>query len=198
MERDVLRWSGAVAAVVTLGGILLATVASPAFVWRSNALSDLGVTTTAAGTTTTVLLFNGSLVLGSVLGLAFAAYLFRVTGGRERVVAVSLGATLGLMGLVGVFPHGTSLHLPVALGFYLLLSVTVWIAGVLAATRGDWRWATVSVLVGLVNILGWAAWAATGDGLQSGIAVPEYVGALALGAWVLARTDRLVRGHSPT
>lgn len=193
--EEAVAYSGVVAVVVTLGGMLLATALSPAFTWRGNALSDLGVTTTAAGTTVTGALFNGGLILGGLLGLVFATAFWRATEGlSDRLVVVLLALTLTLMGLVGVFPAGTTLHVPVALGFYLLATVTLWADAGVALGHGDVRWAALSGVAGTVNALAWVAWGATGAVLRDGLAIPEFVGAVALGTWVILRSHTLAGG----
>ena len=108
MDREsALRGSGAAAVIVTMTAILLATLVSPAFAWTDNALSDLGVTGTDAGTGTTVLLFNGGLIVGGVLGVGFAVALARLRPTWPgRIVAGLFALTMVLMGLVGVFPSG--------------------------------------------------------------------------------------------
>lgn len=192
---DAAPLSGAGAVVVAIGGILLATAVSPAFAWRANALSDLGVTASAAGTTATVAIFNGGLILGGLLGIHFAAVCYRTAeDGWGRSVAGLLGLTLALLSLVGVFPMGTRPHLPVAAGFYLLLSFTLWADAVVTARRGESRWLLVSGSAGTVNALGWVVWGTTAEPFYEGLAVPEFVGALALGAWVCARSLALARG----
>lgn len=192
--EEIVEWSGVAAVVVTIGSILVATGISPAFAWQANALSDLGVTTTEAGTVATATVFNGGLILGGLLGLLFAGVLYRQ--GRhlwDQAVAGLFGLALALLALVGLFPMGTRLHLPVAGGFYLLLSLTLWADAVVAARTRNRRWATISGVAGTVNALGWVVWSVTARVFQEGLALPEFVGALALGAWVCARSLALAR-----
>lgn len=197
MDSDTaFRGSGAAAVLVTMAAILLATLVSPAFAWTGNALSDLGVTGTAAGTGTTVLLFNGGLIAGGVLGLVFAVALARTRPTLAGSVVGGLFAlTMALMGLVGVFPEDTDLHFPVAVGFYLLLSLSLWVDGALSFREG-WRSRAVAGLgLGAVNLLGWLVWGVTGSVRRPGLAVPEIVGALALSAWAVWLSAGLVRGR---
>lgn len=188
--RGLRPWSGAVAVCTTIGSILLATLLSPSFSWRANALSNLGVTSTAAGTATTALLFNGGLIAGGAVGLVFCAVVYGNTASRgQRAVAVLLSLTLVLMALVGVFPQGTAAHFPVAAGFYLMISVTLWVdAGVRFAGRQRRR-ALFSGGAGTANLLTWLAWGAAGA--PWGLAVPEIIGAFVFGGWVLARSREL-------
>jgi hypothetical membrane protein len=197
MDRATLaRGSGGIAVGVTMVAILLATLLSPAFAWSGNALSNLGVAGTEAGTPLTVALFNGGLILGGLVGLVFAAVLARSTptlGGR--VVGLLFGAAMMLMGAVGVFPQDQPLHFPVAVGFYLFLSLSLWADG-LVSLRRCWRERAVAGLaLGTVNIAGWLAWGLTGDVTRPGLAIPEIVGALALSAWAVWVSRGLLAGR---
>lgn len=197
MNRHVaLRLSGAAAVFVTMATMLLSTALSPAFAWTGNALSNLGVTETAAGTPSTVVLFNGGLVVGGVLGVAFAVVLARSTtalGGYA--VGVLFGAAMALMAAVGVFPQDRALHFPVAVGFYLALSLALWADGLLSLRRGWRQRAAAGLALGSVNILGWVAWGLTGSVRRPGLAIPEIVGAMALSAWALWVSVGLARGR---
>ena len=182
----VLAACGAVAVVVTMLAILVATAVSPAFAWTGNALSNLGVTETAAGTTTTVALFNGGLILGGLVGLAFAVALWRASSSLAgRAVGVSFGLAVFFMGLVGVFPQDTAPHFAVAITFYLLVSVTLWLDG-LAAFRQHWRRrAVVAATLGTANLAGWLVWGLTGPPTRDGLAIPELWGALLFSVWTV-------------
>ncbi len=168
--------SGASAAVLVPGLILAATVVAPWFDWRTNALSDLGVT---AGT---ALLFNGALVGGSVLSLPYAWALWSAANTRTReAVAVVFGAAIGCLGLVGVFVAGHPLHLPAALGFYLLATIAL---GLDATGRRDTRSGVITAGLAGTHLLSWIAW---GAGLfpAPGLALPEFIGAVIVSTWVL-------------
>ncbi|MFC7134480.1 MULTISPECIES: DUF998 domain-containing protein [Salinibaculum] len=197
MDRDtVVRSSGGVAVGVTMAAILLATLLSPAFRWTGNALSNLGVTQSAAGTSLTVLLFNGGLVLGGAVGLVFSVVLARslpTFGGRA--VGVLFGLAMLAMAAIGVFPQDRPLHFPVAVGFYLLLSLALWADGVVSLRRGWRRRAVAGLALGTVNVFGWVAWGLTGSLRRPGLALPEIVGALALSVWAVWVSAGLVRGR---
>lgn len=188
MRSDSLQpLTGALAAVVTIGCTLVATLLSPSFAWRENALSNLGVTATDAGTTVTVLLFNGGLILGGLLGLVFTGLLYRTATGRvHRIVAVLLSLTLVLMALVGVFPQDTAPHFPVASGFYLMITISLWVDALAWRAAGNEEWAVRSALAGSTNILVWIVW--VGAGTPWGLAVPEIIGAVIFGSWVTLRS----------
>ncbi|WP_340099820.1 DUF998 domain-containing protein [Salinibaculum salinum] len=186
MDRGdrVLRGSGVAAVVLTMVAILVATVLSPAFSWTGNALSNLGVTETAAGTGLTVVLFNGGLILGGLLGLGFAVALARAAVSLAgRATALSFGLAVVFMALVGVFPQNTTPHFPVALGFYLLVSVTLWLDGLTALGQGWRQRGLVAVTFGTANLAGWLVWGLTGPPTRAGLAIPELWGALLFSVW---------------
>jgi len=179
--------TGVLAPLVALGAIFLATVLSPSFTWTGEPLSFLG----SAGQPTRPL-FNYGLVVGGLLSLPFAGRL--VATGRNRLERLG-GGTFALtgtaMGLVGVFPMGTTWHFPAAVSFYLLLSVSTWLYGAGNVLAGDrWRGA-LTVGLGVLNLLTWAVYAAVFAPTGLSLALPELVGALALGAWTAATAVRL-------
>lgn len=188
------RRAGVASVVVSLGGVLLATAVSPAFSWTDDALSELGVATTAAGTATTVPLFNGGLIVGALLALAFAQYLWGTAASTlARTGAGSFAATSVLMGGVGVFPAGTVPHAPAALGFFLFVSVTLAIAGVAALRAGAGRYAGASLVLAGANVAVWVAWLAAGGPDRLGVALPEIGGAVILASWVLGTVRHWTR-----
>jgi hypothetical membrane protein len=170
VDRIVLaRAAGVAAPAVTLGGIALAVARSPTFAWGRSALSDLG----RAGAPTAPL-FAAALVCGGALGVVFAAGLR-----PRRVAAGYAAASLSLAG-VGLFPAGTPLHVPCAVGFFAAATATL----ALAAADADGRRAAATGLAALAVPGAWVAWAVLGRG---GVAVPETVGAVVVGAWTAAR-----------
>lgn len=188
--REVARYAGVASVVVALGSTLLATAVSPDFSWSRDALSELGVTD-GVGTGTTVLLFNGGLVLGALLGLAFARYLIDAAATRlERAAGASFALTTASMGGVGLFPAGTALHGPAAVAFFLLITVTLVVAGVAALRAGRRGYGAVSLGLGVLNLAIWVVWVAAGGPDVVGVAVPEIGGAVVLSSWVLLTVRR--------
>lgn len=191
--RRLATGCGLAAPTVALGAIVLATLlASPeTFTWRDRALSDMG-----RYGTRTVLLFNGGLILGGVLGIPFGWRLWVASRtGLERLGVVLLwGATLGLVG-VGVFflDHtefylATSLHGPAALLFFGLAPVAQWVYGTGLVLAERPRLGLASIWLGLVHPLGWLGWLLSRTGSNDPMAwfaVPEFVAAVAFGSWVL-------------
>lgn len=169
------RVAGSLAPVITLGGILLATMLDPTFSWLHHALSDLGVRDESA------LVFNGSLVLGGLLG---GIYGIGVTSDSTSSTSRSVGiiftvASIGLVG-VGVFVIGHPLHGPAAVGFYFLVTLAFLIDGVRRRTERTGQWALVLVAI---HVIIWASWWA-GLWPGTGLALPEFAGALLLPMWM--------------
>lgn len=175
------RACGILAPTAGLAGIALDVAFTPSFSSTSSALSDLG----RAGTPVPWL-FNGGLILGGTLALPFAWWRWkRAANPVERLAAVGLAGTgLALAG-IGLFPAGTALHLPLAAGFYLLLTYTLFLDGSGLALAGTVPRGLLWIWVGVVHLTGWLLWALTGIG---GLAIPETFGALLLTAWLLAST----------
>jgi hypothetical membrane protein len=167
------------APAASLVGIGLAIALTPSFSWASSALSDLG----RAGAPVPWL-FNGGLILGGLLALPFAWWRWRrASNPLARLAAIGLAGTgLALAG-VGRFPTGTALHLPLAAGFYLLLTYTLFLDGSGRVLAGSVARGLAWIWVGVVHFSGWLLWAFSGIG---GLAVPEAFGALLLTAWLLA------------
>lgn len=183
-----MTWSGIASSLVGFASTLLATVLSPTFSWTGSALSDLGAADAA-----TPWLFNGGLVVAGVVALPFAWVLFATARHvLERVGAVGFAGSVVGLALVGLFPIGTALHTPVAVAYFLLFTVAMWLHGSGAALAGDVRRGLVSIWLGIGHLLAWLGWAASGI---EGIAIPEIVGSAILLAWIV-QTTRWARRSS--
>lgn len=195
--RDAGRAAGVVSVVVSLSGTFLATVASPSFSWRTDALSELGATGTAAGTTLTVALFNGGLVLGALVGLGFAWYLVSTAeSSLGRATGVIFGLATASMGGVGLFPIGNRLHAPVALAYFLLVTVTLAVAGATGLRRSSSpgeatgagmarQYVVWSIGLAATNVVVWVGWIAVGATDAVGLAIPEIASSVVFVAWIV-------------
>ncbi|WP_229111919.1 DUF998 domain-containing protein [Halapricum desulfuricans] len=74
------RVAGTASVAVAFVGIATAIALSPSFAFGANALSDLGNPGHPAGTPATALAFNGGLIVGGVLGTAFALAIPEIAG----------------------------------------------------------------------------------------------------------------------
>jgi len=185
-DERAAAWAGVGVPIWTLGTIVLATLLSPSFSWTGNALSNLGAQTDVA-TPVTILVFNGGLVTGGIVGVAFALALY--WGSRhvlERVGAVVYAISVLAMAGVGVFPQDQPLHFPMAAGFYLLFTLAFWCYGVGNVRAGQRTRGAVTILLGVVHLLVWVGWVQFVGLLGSGLAIPEIIGALIFGGWTVA------------
>lgn len=188
--------TGLVAPPVALGGILLATLVDPSFSWIDSALSHTGELPPGRSISLDLfldrpsfLLFNGSLLVTGLLGLPFAWLLYvDADHPLKRSGAVTLAVALLSLAGVGVFhlPHGW--HAPSAIVHFIATMGFLWLYGLGMAQSGERRRGTVTVALGFLVLGAWLLWTfAMGD---AGIAIPEYVGALALSGWVMAEAFR--------
>ena len=172
-DSPAARLAGPAGAVFTSSTILAATFLSPTFSWTESALSDLGV----AADPLVALLFNGGLVGGAAVGLAYALAL------RPHSSPLGVGYALSLlaMALVGVFPAGTEPHFPAAIAFFLLAPATVTFDGWRRRASPTGR---VSLLLAAGHVAGWILWS-YGIRPGDGFALPELGGVVMFGAWLL-------------
>jgi len=176
----VVPWTGPVAILVAAIGILAASVLAPWFSWTGNALSDLGARGVA-----TAPLFNGTLIIAGFLGIPFAGWLVRVQRDRiRRAAAVVFGLSMPTLALIGVFALPSPLHGPVALAYFLLFTLAILVDGLGALRTGEARDGWLSIGLGTAHVAGWIVWGVSG---HEGIALPEAVGTVAVGIWVLRR-----------
>ena len=168
------RLAGIAGPSIALGGILLATVLDPGFSWTMDALSDLGIRSESR------LVFNGGLILGGLVSVGYGFGLVRLAADTIRLIgAIFIAASLALAG-VGAFVIGHPLHLPAAVAFYVLVTVAMAIDAV--DRRSTITGQLTAAFVGL-HVLVWISWG-LGFWPGSGLALPEFAGALLATLWV--------------
>jgi len=183
---------GVAAIVATFLGIFGAVALSPSFAWSENALSNLGVASHAAGTGTTVLLFNGGLILGGLLGIGFAvALVLEGSHSLRRLGATVFGVSMASMAGVGVFPQDQPFHFEVASGLYLLFSIAAIVYAVGLLLDDQRRAAAISGGLGVMNLGVWIGWVGTAGIEAPGLATPEIIGAACIGVWAVWQANRL-------
>ncbi len=167
----------AVSAVGIFGSVLLASyVTGSWFTWTGNALSHLGDPARA-----TAPLFNGSLVVSGLVGVAFAARVgLAARNNWHRAGALLVGLGLGSSALVGVFDVTSPLHGLFALGFFVPFTLGLFAHGSGDALAGAARRGVLSVWLGVAHVAGWVL---LGFVPFSGIALPEMVGVVGLWVW---------------
>lgn len=174
-RRRFARLSGPAAVTIALTGIVAATAISQTFAWQESALSDLGVAPETAW------LFNGSLVVAGLVGAPYAWALWSAAADRlSHLRAAAYLLALVSMAGVGLAPAGRPLHVPFALAFFSLAALTAVVDGV---ARFRLRSGKLSLLSGALAPVAWPVWLGW---LGEGIAVPEFVGAVLFGVWVVA------------
>lgn len=85
----------------------------------------------------------------------------------------------------GVFPTGTQLHVPAALGFSVTVPAALWTHAAGAYRAGRPRDAGVGLVCGALDPAAWVVWALVGREVAPGLALPGIVGVLGLHAWAL-------------
>lgn len=206
--RRLLTRFGYVAPVVSVGFVLLSTIVDPKFSWESRSLSSIGE---ATGTSLLALgsldqlawtLFNSGLFLAGFLGVPFLAVLWLEAQGRiERIGVVTMALTLiGSMGVGVSYLDGpyAFIHFPMAALFFFGLTFTIWIYNTGLVQRTGANTGLGGIWLANAHVFGWIVWMIleamvfTGDGdVWTWFAVPEFVGAVVFGSWVVLQARRL-------
>ena len=183
---------GVLTPVVAFVCIFLAIGSAPGFIWTENALSDLGV---VPGVTS--VLFNYGLIASGILGFVFATSLFGVMRFFEvfsadskphipvfRGLGGALFFSLACLTLIaiGVFPESVgSLHTLASVAFFVALIISLGCLGIEFWQVRQKPWAAFTLLLGIVATVPWLLLFFVRYVL--GLAVPEFVSAVAGGAW---------------
>ncbi len=168
---------GVLTPIVMLTLIFVSVAMSPWFDWHDDALSDIGVSRTPQ-------LFNATLLIGGLMYLAFAIGFLRWHGVKS-VLAKSaaffmLVGGIGLI-LIGIFTEETGrLHYAVAATYFLATPVAYLLLGSDLQRRGR-------KLPGFLTLTaGTAAFLMIALVPRQGLAVPEILASVVLGAWTLS------------
>jgi hypothetical membrane protein len=183
---------GCLTPIVAFTCISLSIASAPEFSWVGNALSDLGV---MPGFTAAV--FNYGLIVSGILGSIFATNLVRLLRfdvfshdarllyPDNRGLGGALIFSLACLALVaiGVFPENVRyLHFFASVAFFVLL-----LAALLRIGIGFWQvkqksLALLTLLLGVVGAVPWLLLFVVR--YVSGVAIPEFISAVAGGLWV--------------
>ncbi len=163
--------------LVTLTLIFVAVAASPWFNWHTNALSDIGVSPSPH-------LFNAALLSGGLIYLVFVIGFLRWQGAKSLLAkGAAFFMLLGGIGLIliGLFTEETGrLHYVVAATYFLATPVAYLLLGVDLQRCGK-------KLLGLLTLTaGIAAFLLIALVPRRGLAVPEILASVVLGAWTLS------------
>lgn len=189
-----LRFAGAcgvLGSVSPLVMILSATFLSSWFRWDANALSELGV-----GEEST--LFNSAVLLGGLLNFLFALGLRQYLSkeGLNKAGVVSIMASSVSLALVGIFTiNYIFMHAIVALGHFVLTPVGFLLIG--SGTKED-TIRKVSIASGISALLAILVLPVIILALpfKIGFAVPELIEALAISAWTIFMSAKLLGQQS--
>ncbi|WP_323676805.1 DUF998 domain-containing protein [Halorubellus sp. PRR65] len=213
--RRTLAYFGFAAPAASIGLVFLATLVDPKYSWATRSLSSMGESTglglLAVGSSNQLawLLFNGGLFAGGILGLPFVALLWMDARNRlERVGAAWFAFALVCMSGVGVaFLESDAaaapfdqFHFLFAVLLFFSIAIAPWIHGSGMALADDARAGVLTMWLANVYAVQWVVWMIleafvfTGDGdTWTYFAVPEFVGALALGGWAIWLATRKLR-----
>lgn len=180
--------------VVAVGTTVVTTLMASWFRWTENALSDLG----ASGEPTAPL-FNGGLILGGLVGILFAVWLLGDSSSRlQRMGSLLFGVAMGFRTLIGVFPIGEPLHNTVAIAFFVVVALALFVYGAGAYVAGQRLNAAVVLAAATLNPLVWTMWVAFGQSVAPGLAIPELLSNLGLLGWLLFTAARAIGITDPT
>jgi hypothetical membrane protein len=210
-SRRPLTYFGYLSPIVGLGLVSLAALVDPQFNWESRSLSSIGEATGrslfALGTADQIafLLFNGGLIIAGGLALPFAYRLWAADDDRRPVYAyaVLVVALLSMAGIGIAYLDGPfdAIHLPLANLLFFSLTFTLWLFGTGRVLQGRERYGLAWIWIANAHAFAWVLWIIgealvfTNDDYWTWFAVPEYVGAILFGAWILLQA-RIVETRS--
>ncbi|MEM3881161.1 MAG: DUF998 domain-containing protein [Candidatus Bathyarchaeia archaeon] len=198
---------GLLTPIVAFSCIFLAIYFAPEFSWTHNALSDLGVMPGV-----TAALFNYGLIASGVLGLIFATSLpnaasfLKASAAEDKMGFMPHRGQVGAMFFlsacialtaIGVFPEDAKpMHFIASVAFFVLL-----ICALLSLGIGLWQlkqkqWAAFTLLLGAVAAAPWLLLFVVR--YVSGVAVPEFIAAVAGGLWAAIFGFKMLRLASHT
>jgi hypothetical membrane protein len=189
-EQKVGAVAGLLAPVLAFTCILLAIASYLGFSWTNNALSDLGVIRGVTGP-----LFNFGLCTSGLLGFIFAIFGLLTYLGKNfvgKVGTLAFAATTVALIAIGVFNESFSeTHYAVSVAFFVLVPISLFIitfAFVLMRQTGT---AILTGGIGIVAALPWILLFAFK--YVSNVAIPETISGLAVSAWTIAVSYRILK-----
>jgi hypothetical membrane protein len=185
--------SGIAVPILAFSCSLTAIASYPEFSWTNNALSDLGIIVGVTGP-----VFNFGLCSSGLLVFVFVVFgLFNYLGNSwiGRIGTITFVATgVTLMG-IGIFSeNAVPYHYLLSVAFFVLLSISLFIIAAAFALKRQTKMAAFTLLTGLFATTPWI--------LQfmihyvSGVAIPEFVSALAGSAWIMVLSYKMLRAAS--
>ncbi len=174
--------SGILTPVLAFTCILMAIASCPEFSWTKNALSDLGI---IAGITGPI--FNFGLYSSGLSVFSFAVFgLFEYLGKSwlDKIGASTFAATgMSLMG-IGFFPENiVPYHYLFSVLFFVLLSLSLFLITGAFAFKDQTKMALFTLLTAGATAIPWILYFFLH--FVSGVAIPEFVSAVAGSVWVV-------------
>lgn len=165
--------------------IFIAISLSPWFSWSANALSDLGVGEAAV-------IFNSGLIAAGIFSMVFATGLWMTF--KEHILGRG-GAALFFTGAfalsgIGVFSEAAGvIHFYFSVTFFILMPFSLFLLGTGAIVVGSRKFGSFAIAAGVVALIPWAfSW--------DGVAIPEFISALAVSTWSVAQGIRIYLAQS--
>lgn len=189
MDADRLRRASGIcnliAPVVGLSMVGISVSMAPWFDWNRNALSDLGVGSTAR-------IFNSGLIGAGVVGLIGAPGLvISVFRGRLVRVAGGLFASAWIwLVCIGLFPENVGrIHFIVSVAFFVSLSLSMMAIGLgmlRSEAKGNRLYGVLGLGLGITAAVAWTL-------PHEGVAIPEAISSVAGSVWIAGLGARLLR-----
>jgi len=185
--------SGMAAPVLAFSCILIAIYSYPPFSWTNNALSDLGIVPGLTG-----IVFNFGLYASGFLVFNFAVFGLYSYLGQRWVGKIGSGAFaavgLALMG-IGFFPENVvPAHYFFSVAFFVLMPISLLIITGAFAIMRQAKMAVFTLLIAVAAALPWALYFTIH--YVSGVAIPEFVSALASSIWALLLSYKMFKAAS--
>ena len=189
-EQKIGAVAGLLAPVLAFTCILSAIAYYPRFSWTNNALSDLGVVKGVTGP-----LFNFGLCTSGFLGFISALTgLFTYIGKSfiGKVGSLVFAAAAVVLIAIGVFNESFSgIHYAVSVAFFVLVPISLFIITYALVLAHQTRTAILTVGIGIVAALPWIILFVFR--YVPNVAIPETISALAVSAWTVTLSIRILR-----
>jgi len=162
------------------------------FSWRSNALSDLGVSRVAD-------IFNYSLIATGVFNFIFTVGFMKAYS-KDRLHRLGSIATVlggGSLSLVGIITEDQGLvqHAIVSMGYFILFPAAMIILGI-SFTRKNRRiegWLSTSAGIAALSVILGSLVLQLHQRVSLGFAVPEMIESIIIASWIIWMGSNLMR-----
>jgi hypothetical membrane protein len=185
--------AGLAAPILGFACILTAIASYAQFSWTQNALSDLGVVNGITGS-----VFNFGLVAAGALAFTFAVLSLLVWCGKSWVgklgSAVFTAASVALVA-IGIFNESySSTHYLVSVAFFTLAPIALFILTCAFYINRQSGLAASTSAIAAAAALPWILEFTVS--YAPGVAIPETLSGLAISAWVITLSAKMLRTHS--